>query len=125
MAKIRILGEAIVVTSSLKLEDIKTVKKYSPNDLVILKDKEPVFALGTNSEGISDMGISFCKADKDGFATMTIVKRDQPDLKKFFLDEFGGAIAHLNALEEKLPASIEAINDARDAVEAQIVGEAE
>ena len=35
MAKITIAGDAVVVTSALKLEDIKTIEKYRRNALVL------------------------------------------------------------------------------------------
>lgn len=35
MAKIVIAGDAVVVTSAMKLEDIKTIEKYRPKELVL------------------------------------------------------------------------------------------
>mgnify|MGYP007102082194 CR=1 FL=1 len=35
MAKITIAGEAVIITSALKLEDIKKVQKYRPKELVL------------------------------------------------------------------------------------------
>ena len=35
MAKITIAGDAAVVTSAMKLEDIKTIEKYRPKELVL------------------------------------------------------------------------------------------
>ena len=39
MAKIVIAGDAIVVTSALKLEDIRTIEKYRPKELDELQVK--------------------------------------------------------------------------------------
>ena len=50
MAKIVIAGDAVVVKSELKLEDIKTIEKYNTKALTLMggdEGKEPIFALGT------------------------------------------------------------------------------
>mgnify|MGYP000937705903 CR=1 FL=1 len=50
MAKIVIAGDAVVVTSAMKLEDIKTIEKYRPKELVLKggeDGKEPIFGVGT------------------------------------------------------------------------------
>ena len=47
MAKITIAGDAAVVTSAMKLEDIKTIEKYRPKELVLKggeDGKEPIFS---------------------------------------------------------------------------------
>lgn len=57
MAKIVIAGDAIVVTSAMKLEDIKTIEKYRPNALTLMggeDGKEPIFAIGT-TEGCGNI----------------------------------------------------------------------
>ena len=36
MAKIVIAGDAVVITSALKLEDIKTIAKYNPKALTLM-----------------------------------------------------------------------------------------
>ena len=57
MAKIVIAGDAIVVTSAMKLEDIKTIEKYRPNALTLMGSedgKEPIFAIGT-TEGCGNI----------------------------------------------------------------------
>lgn len=36
MAKITIAGDAVVITSSLKLDDIKTIAKYRPKALTLM-----------------------------------------------------------------------------------------
>ena len=86
MAKITIAGDAAVVTSAMKLEDIKTIEKYRPKELVLKggeDGKEPIFAVGTtNGAG---------------------------DVKDWVADRLGAAIISLNKLEEKLPAVLDEI----------------
>ena len=70
MAKITIAGDAAVVTSAMKLEDIKTIEKYRPKELVLKggeDGKEPIFAVGTtNGAGnINAFGASFGDETRD------------------------------------------------------------
>lgn len=117
MAKIVIAGDAIVITSALKLEDIKTIQKYRPNELVLRggeNGKEPIFAIGvTEGAGnINEVGASFGRAshDDDKLATITMVAGGVVgDVKEWVADRVGGAIINLNKLEEKLPAVLEEI----------------
>lgn len=118
MAKITIVGDAVVVTSALKLEDIKTIAKYRPNELVLKggeDGKEPIFAIGitTGTGNISVMGASFGREANDGSgkAAITMVMSGAPteDVKEWAADKLGSAIINLNALEAKLPAVLEAI----------------
>ena len=55
MAKIMVAGDAVVVTSDMKLEDIKLVKKYRPEALTLFEgegeEKEPVFKIGIGDGG--------------------------------------------------------------------------
>lgn len=113
MAKIVIAGDAVVVTSALKLEDIRTIEKYRPKALTLLggeDGKEPVFAIGiTDGCGsINQVGASFGREshDEDKYATITMVTGTGAtgDIKEWVADRIGTAIISLNKLEEKLPA---------------------
>lgn len=118
MAKIVIAGDAVVVKSTLKLEDIRTIEKYRPKALVLMggeDGKEPVFAIGTTDGcgNINQVGASFGREshDEDKFATITMVTGTGAtgDIKEWVADRIGTAIISLNKLEEKLPAVLEEI----------------
>ena len=116
MAKIVIAGDAVVVKSDLKLEDIKTIEKYRPKALFLMggeDGKEPIFALGTTTGAgsINAVGASFGKADADGKAVVTMVMQNVPTdkAKDWAADTLGSAIINLNALEAKLPEVLDAI----------------
>lgn len=118
MAKIVIAGDAVVVTSSLKLEEIRTVEKYRPNELVLKggeDGKEPIFAIGV-TEGcgnINEVGASFGREthDEEKLASITMCTGAgiTGDIKEWVAERIGGAIIKLNKLEEKLPAVLEEI----------------
>ena len=110
MAKIVIAGDAVVVKSELKLEDIKTIEKYNAKALTLMggdEGKEPIFALGTTTGtgSINSVGASFGKADSDGKAVITMVMQGVPTekAKDWVADTLGAALMNLNTLEGKLP----------------------
>lgn len=113
MANIVIAGDAVVVKSALKLEDIKTIEKYRPQALILKggeDGKEPIFAIGT-TEGcgnINQVGASFGRESHDDnkYATITMVTGGNAtgDIKEWVADRIGTAIISLNKLEEQLPA---------------------
>lgn len=126
MAKITIAGQAVVVTSALKLEDIKKVKKYRP-DALILKGgedgKEPIFALGVGADSINKFGVSFCQETRDDnkYAVLTMTTTyDGDNIEDFVADELGAAIINLNKLEEKLPGVIAEIDAEKATIKSNI-----
>ena len=117
MAKIVIAGDAVVVTSSIKLEDLRAVKKYRPDALVLKggeDGKEPIFAIDviSGNGSINQYGASFGTATRDEakLATITLVAPGvDGDIKEFVADKLGAAIINLNKLEETLPEVVRSI----------------
>lgn len=112
MAKIVIAGDAVVVTSELKLEDIKTIKKYRPEALVLKggeDGKEPIFRLGVTDEAgsITKYGAEFGSEthDDEKKAVMTLFcSCSNGDIKEAVADTIGAYVMTLNKLEATLPA---------------------
>lgn len=114
MATVKIAGDAVIITSSLKLEEIRNVQKYRPKALVLISDEgegeEPVFAIGftTGSGSINEVGVSFGRVSPDGSgrASLTIfmAPAEDADIKAEVAEKFGGALMKLNKLEAQLPA---------------------
>ena len=116
MAKITIAGDAVVVTSVLKLEDIKTIQKYRPKALTLMggeDGKEPLFDVTTGATGdISKYGAVFAGKthDDNGYATITLKPEGiTGDIKDWVADTFGAGLINLNKLEQQLPAIIDEI----------------
>ena len=128
MARITIAGDAVVVTSALKLEDIKTIAKYRPDELILKggeDGKEPIFGIGVTSGcgSINEIGASFGREshDDDKLAIITMSAGEvSGDVKEWVADCIGGAIIKLNKLEEKLPAVLAEIADEKAAVMSNI-----
>lgn len=117
MANVLIAGDAVVVTSALKLEDLRLIKKYRPSALVLKggeDGKEPIFAVDvTNGNGdINQYGAAFGSAtrNEDKLATITLVATGvEGDIKEFVADKLGTALINLSKLEETLPDVVESI----------------
>lgn len=118
MAKIIVAGEAVVITSSMKLTDLETIKKYNPKALVLMggeDGKEPVFCIGVNrgkTGSINQFSVDFGAETRDDkkLATMTLMTSGVTgDVKEFVADKYGDALMLLNKLEATLPAALEAI----------------
>lgn len=127
MAKLSILGNAVVITSAVKLEDIRTIEKYNPSALVLTEktdggEKVPVFGISTGSVGeINQYGATFADAtrDDDKFAQITLcicASGITGDVKEWAADKFGKAIMQLNKLEETIPAVLGKIKSDKAAV---------
>lgn len=127
--KVTILGEAVVVTSSMKLEDLRTIAKYRPKALTLMggdKGDDPVFAVGvtTGSGSINSYGASFGRESNDDekLATITMSFNGAAggDIKERIADVLGAAIINLSKLEEQLPAVLAEIAEEKAAVMSNI-----
>ena len=128
MAKINVLAKAVVVTSTLKIEEIKLVKKYRPEALTLFEGdgdkKEPIFCIGlTGGAGeINQWGASFSKSTPGGGeAQVTMILPDGiSDVKEYVSDAIGRAVIKLNKLEAMIPGIIEEIKAEKAEIEANI-----
>jgi len=125
-AKVTVAGDAIVVTSTLPLEAIKTVAKYRPKELTLFggeDGKEPLFAIGVGFESINKFGINFSTAarteGKEAQITVCLPKGVE-NPKDYISDTYGAALIALGKLEEKLPGVIEEIAAEKAAIQANI-----
>lgn len=130
MAKVVIAGDAVVVNSAIKYEDLKTIKKYRPKALTLKggeDGKEPIFTISVRdggAGGINENGATFGAASRDdkkvATFTMCVDASDDADIKALVVDQIGGYLANLNKLEATLPAVLEEIKQERETVEAAI-----
>jgi hypothetical protein len=125
MAKIRVAGESVVVTSDVTLKNYKMIAKYRPAKLVLKggeDDNEPIFAVGVASNprgSINKVGAEFGSEAHDGTGRATItfdLPQTDGDIKEAVAEYIGSAILDLNKLEAQLPAVIEEIAAEKAAV---------
>lgn len=129
MAKTKIFGDSVVITSSIKLADLKNVAKYAPKALTLMggeDGKEPIFCVNAGKTGtgaLNAFGATFAPATRDheGFATITMmIPAAVAKAKEWVVEEFGGALMHLAEVEKQLPAVIEKIAADKKSVEDSI-----
>ena len=120
MANVKKFGEAVVITSAAKLEDIEKIAKYAPDALILYsegEEKEPVFAVGVTPKragNFSQAGIEFGGADGQGYAQVTLgyagpVGTDD-EVKAAIADSMGAAVVMLTKLEATFPAVLAKID---------------
>ena len=129
-ATIAVVGEAVVITSNLLLDDIKAVAKYRPEKLRLkggADGTEVVFVVGvaSNARGsLNSVGAEFGNIPQDdtGYATITIDRPrvDGMGTKEAVAERIGTAIIDINKMEAILPAVIEEITAEKNAIMANI-----
>lgn len=128
MAKTKIFGDSVVITSSVKLADLKNVAKYAPKALILKggeDGKEEIFgiSIGEGAGYINGWSANFAPSTRDaeGHATITMmIPANVTDAKDWMVEEFGGALMNLAKVEEKLPEVIAEIAANKKAVEDSI-----
>lgn len=116
MAKITVMGDAVVITSALKLEDLANIAKYRKKSLILKggeDGKEPIFGICVKEGSVGSIdanGAVFGRADTNGKAMITLVKTGDPaTVKARLADELGGALMNLNKLESQLAGVVSEI----------------
>jgi len=113
MAKARILGTSVTITSAIKVADLKTLAKFKPEALKLIETvgsaKEEKFsvALGTNpiTPSVTKYGVVFNSENADGYAEVTLpiptsIAADKR--KEYVADTYGYALLNLNQLERQI-----------------------
>lgn len=110
MAKTKILGTAVTITSAVKVADFKTLAKFKPAALALtevvdgVKEEKFSVALGT-SPSVTKYGIVFDSENTDGYAEVTLqippfIAADKR--KEYVADTYGYALLNLNQLEGQI-----------------------
>ena len=125
MATVKVLGNAAVLTSTLKLEDIKLLAKYRPEALELKDDNgEPVFVVTTSCDpagNCSKYGAAFGGSNQEGQATITHSFGDVENVREYLAGIFGDTLMSLKKLEETVPAAVSAVRAERAAIAESIV----
>lgn len=110
MAKTKILGTAVTITSAIKVAVFKTLAKFKPTALKLtetvdgVKEEKFSVALGT-SPSVTKYGIVFDSENADGYAEVTLqipasIAADKR--KEYVADTYGYALLNLNQLEGQI-----------------------
>jgi hypothetical protein len=103
--RVKIAGNAVVLTSELKFETIKKLEKYNPDALCLVenrKDEEvEIFRIQTGAKAsISKYGIVFATANKNGCANVTfMIPEDITDKVSYVKDNYATILLMLKDIE--------------------------
>ena len=126
MANVNIAGNSFVVTSTISMTDLETVKKYRPVALTLTDEetKETTFKVGIGTtSSVTDHGISFSGVTNDDkkLATATLsIPSDVEEAKEYVLDKAGVALANLKKVEEGITTALKDIKTERETIAANI-----
>ena len=123
--KTKIVGNAVVITSSLKADEILKVKKFTKSGLKLRDEKgNEIFSIdyipGRNSS-ISEYGVVYAETNAEGYAQVTLLMDETvkaEDRMDVLLDNYAIALGNLNTLETyireaatELTATVEGIKN--------------
>lgn len=124
MAKLKLIGDVVVLQSEKKYSDYELVKKYKPEALIVRnEDGDAVFAVSVKENGgeITPYSVVFDSKTRDGegHAVISIPVANIPrDLdadktKEFICDRFYSIISNIEKVEAKISSVIEEITNER------------
>lgn len=111
--KATIIGNALVITSSIKKETIEQLDKYNPAALMLCEgegeNKELLFKVSTHKthSAVSNFGITFNGTNAEGEAQATLLLDNTPFEKRaaYVKDTFGMGLYRLAQLEARVEAA--------------------
>lgn len=109
--RIKIVGNALVLTSKLQFATIQKMEKYNRDALCLIEDKNDeeieIFRIGTGkTSAINKYGVTFMEANKDGFATATVLfPEGTKDKREFVKDNYATVLFMLEDLEDAVETS--------------------
>ena len=128
MAKIKVVDQAVVLTSELTNGQLEKASKFFPEALKLIKEDKKgneyeVGAIIVGKEGqISSYGVVFPKGAKDEKAavTVTIPKMDKEAAKKNVKETFGKALMLVTDIENQYKANEEKFDKAYEELDKAI-----
>lgn len=107
---VKVLGEAVVIESTLKLEDIENLEAYKKDSLTMKDEKgKPYFRVGVAEDAqgeINDFGVEFGNRTTSpaGNARVTLaICPDHENVKEAIWAHLGTALLKLQKAEQELP----------------------
>ena len=123
MAKVKIFGDAIIVTSSLKTKEIQLIEKFDRRALTLYNREidgsigAPEFAIATTkgAGAFINNGIIFDKTNEQGYAMLTFLEaagKNKTEKLDNFKEKFAMAMVRLNTLEDRVAGTATLLNGA-------------
>lgn len=110
MAKIKKVGQALVMTSSITSKDYDRVASFKPSALELKDEKGNVeFKVASNCyASIGNYGIGFDAENKDGYLQITTMS--MTETKEDIIENYAVVLAKLNKIEAQVAAALEEVN---------------
>ena len=127
--KIKISGDAFVLTSTIKEEEMALLKKNKPDALKIKdEDGNDVFCVGYNTgrPSISAFGITFGGTTRDENKNLTLtcpIPAGTVSAKEYVADIVNGVKANVEKIEKKVATDYTKVSEARKKLLDEIEGE--
>lgn len=126
MAKIKVVGDVMVIESTQTLDDIKTLEKYNPKALCLYEPdddgkRQVVFRVASTcgKGSVNQYGAAFGSSSHDerGVATITMSLPDYvEDAREYVAEAVGLAIVKLNKVEEQFGEALAVVAADKEAV---------
>lgn len=122
-----IVGQSLVITSSLKKETIERAGKFAPKSLQLIKgegdNKEILCTLGVaKTAGVSARGINFDTADKNGLAQATIMLPGvkAAERETWVKENYGMAFVNAAAIEAQVIGELAAFDKTMSEIKMEV-----
>ena len=117
MAKIKVLGNALTLTSGLKTSEIEKAEKFCPDATKLVdEEKTPYFVVQTGPASVGKFGVSFNHTNAENYAYVTLVAEEAPT-KEEIKEEFGEILFNLNEVEKNVKSALETLKEKIDTLE--------
>lgn len=120
MAKIKKVGQALVLTSAITTKDYDKVSKFKPTALELRTEKGEVtfkVALGSDAS-ISKYGINFDSADKD--CNLQLTAMTYATEKEEIIEDYAVVLASLKKVEDQVAAARNEVNELFESVSGSV-----
>lgn len=123
VTRVQIIGDAFIIISSLNFETLKKIEKLHSNILCLKeysKDEEKeIFRIGTGkTASISQYGITFTNANKEGKAIATMLfPAKVKDKREFIKENYAKALFMLEDLEDSIKNACRSIDKAYEKID--------
>lgn len=127
MAKIKAMGDTLMITTTLTRGTIEKVERYFPEALTIKDENEnEIFKVGIGNASVSKYGICFPSQNPDGTLFMTtnnVVYGDHTDLneeKAMIKDKYASVLNFLQIIEQNVDNCLDEIINIENSISGSI-----